>query len=108
VAGHARAIVAASALGTVGARGVGAPHIDLLDAQSTGLPRHPIVNVDGSRVLRATPARVTARGDFQRPEVATLVLLAAGLLEGGPDGIRPRRATPFVVARAEGEARRGP
>jgi hypothetical protein len=86
---HRAAAVATSALGAVGARGVGAPEIDLIDAQRIGLPRYLIVNVDGSRVCRTTDALIGAHRDIHHAEVANLVLLAAGLLVGGPDGIRP-------------------
>ncbi len=48
------ATVAASTLGAAGARGVGAPEVDLLGAQRTGIPQYPIVNVDGSRVVTAS------------------------------------------------------
>jgi hypothetical protein len=81
-------IVAASALGAVGARGVGAPELDLLDAPHTGIPRYPIVNVDGSGAMRPRARWATAPGDVFPREVATLAALAAGLLVGGPDGAR--------------------
>jgi hypothetical protein len=48
------ATIAASALGAVGARGVGAPELDLLDVQRTGIPQYPIVNVEGSGVVKAS------------------------------------------------------
>ncbi len=88
--------VATSALGAVGARGVGAPELDLVDVQRTGLPEYPIVNVDGSRVVRAREPFVGAHRDIYHREVATLVAMAAGLLVGGPDGARPRPLDPRI------------
>jgi hypothetical protein len=88
--------VATSALGAVGARGVGAPELDLVDVQRTGIPEYPIVNVDGSRVVRAKDAFVGAHRDIYHREVATLVAMAAGLLVGGPEGARPRARDPVV------------
>ena len=88
--------VATSALGAVGARGVAAPELDLIDAQRTGLPRYPIVNVDGSRVVRANEPLVGSHRDIYHAEVATLVAMAAGLLVGGPAGSRPRPIDPRV------------
>jgi hypothetical protein len=89
--------VAASALGAVGARGVSAPEVDLVDVQQIGLPRVAIVNVDGSRVVRARDPLVGAHRDIYHREVATLVLLAAGLLVGGPAGARPRPLDPLHI-----------
>lgn len=86
--------VATSALGAVGARGVGAAELDLVDVQRTGIPEYPIVNVDGSRLARAKEAFVGAHRDIYHREVATLVAMAAGLLVGGPDGARPRPRDP--------------
>jgi hypothetical protein len=88
--------VATSALGAVGARGVGAPELDLADVQRTGIPEYPIVNVDGSRIVRAKEAFVGAHRDIYHREVATLVAMAAGLLVGGPEGARPRPRDPVV------------
>jgi hypothetical protein len=90
--------VAASALGVVGARGVDAAAVDLVEAQTIGLPRAPIVNVDGSRIVRAQDPPLGAHRDIHHPEIATLVLLAAGLLEAAPDGMRARRSCPYVLA----------
>src|SRR5262249_61580762 len=67
--------VATSALGAVGARGVGAPELDLIDVQQTGIPEYPIVNVDGSRVVRAREPLVGAHRDIYHREVATLVAM---------------------------------
>ncbi len=89
-----REVVARSAMGAVGARGVGAPELDLLTAVTTGLPRG-VVNVDGSRVITKAEWLVGAHRDIYHDEIATLVLLAAGLLTGGPDGARPRASSPF-------------
>ncbi len=90
--------VAMTALGAVGARGVGAPAVDLVETQTIGLPRRPIVNVDGSRVVRAQDPRIGAHRDIHHPEIATLVLLATGLVEAAPDGMRVRRSQPLVLA----------
>jgi len=67
---------------TRGALGLGAPRVGLREAQRIGLPRYALVNVDGSRGMT-------------HHFVSQLLLLAAGLLEGGPDGLRPPRRTPF-------------
>jgi hypothetical protein len=91
--------VATSALGAVGARGVAAPEIDLVEAQRTGVPSYPIVNVDGSRVIRNREPVVGAHRDIFHREVATLVGMAAGLLVGGPDGARPRPVDPLFTPR---------
>lgn len=95
---HSARAVTASALGVDGARGVGAPGIDLVDAPTIGLPRRRIVNVDGSRLVRAQVPVIGAHRDIHHPEIATLVLLAADLLRGGPDGVRPPRAQALVPA----------
>ena len=96
--GHGRAaIVAASALGAVGARGVGAPELDLLAAQRMGIPQYPIVNVDGSSVVRASEFLVGAHRDIFHREIALLAAMAAGLVVGGPDGARPVPADPLVA-----------
>jgi hypothetical protein len=94
--GHARTIVATSALGAVGARGVGAPEVDVLQAQQTGIPSYPIVNVDGSRVVKASDFLLGAHRDIFHREVAALVAMAAGLLVGGPDGARPKPVDPVA------------
>jgi hypothetical protein len=94
--GRATETVASSALGAVGARGVGAPELDLLDVQQTGIPRYPIVNVDGSRVVRASDFLLGAHRDIFHREVATLVAMAAGLLVGGPEGSRPKPVDPVA------------
>ena len=91
------ALVATSALGAVGARGVGAPEVDLVPVQQTGIPSYPIVNVDGSAVVRAREPFMGAHRDIFHPEVATLVAMAAGLLVGGPDGARPLPVDPRVT-----------
>jgi hypothetical protein len=77
---------------------VSAPEVDLLDAQTIGLPRRPIVNVDGSSVVCARVPFLGAHRDIHHREVATLILLAAGLLEGGPEGVRPPRAQALTLA----------
>ena len=90
-----REVIARSALGAVGVRGVGAPEIDLVDAQMTGLPRC-VVTIDGSRVVQKHEWLIGAHCDIYHDEIATLVLLAAGLLTGGPAGARPRLVPPFT------------
>ena len=88
---HVREVVARSAMGAVGALGVGAAEMDLVDVQRTGLPRG-VVTVDGSRVVTKDEWLIGAHRDIYHDEIATLVLLAAGSLTGGPAGLRPRRA----------------
>ena len=95
---HGVRVTASSALGSVGARGVGAPDIDLVEGQRIGLPLRAIVNVDGSSVVKADAPFVGAHHDIHHAEIATLVLLAAGLLQGGPDGVRAPRAQPLALA----------
>jgi len=90
-----REVVARSAMGAVGLRGVGAPELDLVDAQRTGIPRH-VVTIDGSRVVTKNEQLIGAHCDIDHDEIATLVLLAAGLLVGGPDGARPRPVSSFA------------
>ena len=88
--------VATSALGAVGARGVGATELDLVEVQQIGLPSYPIVNVDGSRVVTASEPLLGAHRDIFHREVATLVAMAAGVIVGGPDGARARPLDPRV------------
>jgi len=87
---HVREVVARSAMGAVGVLGVGAAEMELLAAQTAGLP-HGVVTVDGSRVVTHDEWLIGAHRDIYHDEIATLVLLAAGLLTGGPDGPRARR-----------------
>jgi hypothetical protein len=82
------AAVGTSGLGAFGARAVGAPVVDLHEAQRTGIPSYPIVNVDGSGIVRADAPLLGTHHDVFHPEVATLVAMAAGLIVGGPDGAR--------------------
>ena len=82
-------VVARSAMGAVGARGVGAPELDLLTTMTTGLPRG-VVNVDGSRVVAKPEWLVGAHRDIYHDEIATLVLLASGLLALGGARLRAR------------------
>lgn len=56
-----------------------------------GTSRQPVINVDASRVVNADDALLGAHRDIHHPEIATLILLAARLLEGSADGARPRR-----------------
>ena len=62
----------------------------MLDVQRTGLARVPVVNVYGSRVVKAQEPLIGAHRDIFHPEIATLVAMAAGLIAGGPDGARAR------------------
>ncbi len=94
---HVRDVVAGSAMGAAGALGVGAAGIDLVTSQAAGLP-HGVVTVDGSRVVAGDEWLIGAHCDIYHDEIATLVLLAAGLLTGGPDGLRAPRLTPCRVA----------
>jgi hypothetical protein len=90
------ATVAASALGAVGARGVGAPELDLLDVQRTGIPHYPIVNVDGLGVVKASELLLGAHRDIFHCEIGMLAGMAAGLMVGGPAGARPVPVDPLV------------
>jgi hypothetical protein len=94
--GRTRELVARSALGATGALGVGAPELDLLDALRTGLPRC-VVTVDASSVVARQEPLIGAHCDVLHEEIATLVLLGAGILQAGPAGVRPRRVTPWDV-----------
>ena len=96
--GYRRMVVACSAIGAVGARGVGAPELTLDEVGRVGLPRYPVVNVDGSAIVKAEDPVVGAHRDIHHREIATLILLAGGLLQGGPDGIRPPRLDPLARA----------
>jgi hypothetical protein len=84
-----RGVVARSAMGAVGVRGVGAPELDLVPAQRMGVLRR-VVTIDGSRVVSSAP---TATSTTTRSRGS--VVLAAGLLTGGPAGARPRPVSPF-------------
>jgi hypothetical protein len=96
--GHARTVVATSTIGVAGVRGVGAPGLTLAEVGRVGLPQYPVVNVDGTALVKAGDVVGGAHGDICRPEIATLILLAGGLLQGGPDGIRPPRLDPIIRA----------
>jgi hypothetical protein len=87
--------IATSALAVVGARGVAAPELDLGTVQQTGIPTYPIVNVDGTRVLRARREPMEPHADIFYSEVATLVAMAAGLVVGGPERSRPTPLDPL-------------
>jgi hypothetical protein len=81
-----------------GRAGVGAPELTLDEVGRVGLPRYPVVNVDGSALVKAeAPVGAAHRGIHHR-EIATLILLAGGLLQGGPDGIQPSRLDPLARA----------
>ncbi len=86
---HVREVVAASALGFAGARGVQAPQFDLVAVQLSGLPCQPIVNVNASQVVCESDWLIGAHRDIYHPEIATLILMAAGQIKGSPEG--PRR-----------------
>ena len=94
---HVRELVARSAMGAVGALGAGAVEVNLVDVQKTGLPRG-VVTVDGSSVVAKDEWLVGAHRDIYHDEIAALVLLAAGLLTGGPSGLRPRRASHYALS----------
>jgi hypothetical protein len=47
--------------------------------------------------VKAEAPFVGTHHDIHHPEITTLVLLAAGLLEGGPDGVRAPRAQPLPL-----------
>src|SRR5262245_7262660 len=96
--GHARTVVATSTIGVVGARGVGAPGLTLAEVGRVGLPTYPVVNVDGSALVKAADTMGGIHDDVSHPAVAALILLAGGLLRGGPDGIRPPRLDPVTRA----------
>jgi hypothetical protein len=95
---HVRDVVAGSAMGAAGALGVGAVEVDLVAAQTIGLP-HGVITVDGSRVITKHEWLIGAHRDIYHDEIATLVLLAAGLLTAGPDGLRAPRLSPSSVSR---------
>jgi hypothetical protein len=94
---HVREVVAGSAMGAVGALGAGAADVDLVAVQTTGLP-HGVITVDGSRVVTKDEWLVGAHRDIYHDEIATLVLLAAGLLTPGPEGLRSPRLSPSSIA----------
>jgi hypothetical protein len=89
-----REVVARSAMGAVDMRGVGVPELDLVAVQKTGVPRR-VVTIDGSRVVTRNEWLIGAHCDIYHDEIATLVLLAAGLLTGGLAGARPRPVSLF-------------
>jgi hypothetical protein len=99
--------VARSALGAMGARGAGATDLELTEALRVGVPWRPLVNVDGSRRIRAGEWLLGAHRDVLHPEIAALVALAARLTQPGAAGgssaaarshaagPRPRPVTPL-------------
>ena len=89
-----REVVARSAMGAVGALGVGALEVDLVEAQKTGHPAG-VVTVDGSRVVTRPNGSSAPTATSTTTRSRTLVLLAAGLLTGGPAGLRPVPVSPF-------------
>ena len=92
-----REVVTRSAMGAVGVLGVGAPTVDLVEAQKTGIPLG-VLTVDGSRVVTRPEWLIGAHRDIYHEEIAQLVLLAAGLLRGGAAGLRPVPVSPFDPA----------
>jgi hypothetical protein len=98
VRAHWRDVVATSALGVVGAQGLPVPRLELRQVQQTGLPRWVLVNVDGSAVVRADAPGLGAHRDIVHTEIGVLVLLAAGLLQGGPGGVRVPPTSPLHIA----------
>ena len=76
--------------------GAGAAEMELIAAQTTGLPSG-VVTVDGSRVVTRDEWLIGAHRDIYHGEIATLVLLAAGLLTGGPEGLRRPALTHSVA-----------
>jgi hypothetical protein len=78
-AGRAGEIVARSALGAVGARASARPRWSSAKSCASACPRGPSVNVDGSRVVRASEWLLGAHRDIDHPEIATLIGMAAGL-----------------------------
>jgi hypothetical protein len=57
-----------------------------------------VITVDGSRVVTRREWLIGAHRDIYHDEIARLVLLAAGLLRGGPAGPRPRPVSPLHTA----------
>ena len=94
---HVREVVARSAMGAVGALGVGAAEMKLVAVQTTGLP-HGVITVDGSSVVTRDEGLIGAHRDIYHDEIARLVLLAAGRLTGGPTGLRTQRLSPRSVS----------
>jgi hypothetical protein len=92
-----REVVARRAMGAVGALGAGAVEMDLVTVLNTGLPRG-VTTVDGSRVVAKDEWLIGAHRDIYHDEIATLVLLAAGLLTGSPAGLRAHRLSPSSVS----------
>jgi hypothetical protein len=62
----------------------------------TGIPHYPIVNVDGSGVVKASERLLGAHRDIFHREIGVLAAMAAGLLVGGPAGARPVPLDPLV------------
>jgi len=93
--GRVREAVARSAMGAAGMLGVGAAELDLVDVQKTGIPRHA-VTIDASRVITNVEWLIGAHRDIYHDEIANLMLLAAGLLTGGPAGLRPKPLSPIA------------
>ena len=94
---HVREVVARSAMGAVGALGVGAAEMKLVGVQTTGLP-HGVITIDGSSVVTRDEGLIGAHRDIYHDEIARLVLLTTGLVTGGPNGLRTRRLPPSSVS----------
>jgi hypothetical protein len=92
-----REVVARRAMGAVGVLGAGATEMNLITVQTTGLPRG-VTTVDGSSVVASNEWLIGAHRDIYHDEIATLVLLAAGLLTGSPSGLRAHRLSPSTVS----------
>lgn len=76
----------------------------IVSLQTSGLrradddePATRVVNIDGSRVVNPAEPLVGAHCDIYHDEIATLVLLGAGLLQGGPARTRSRQLTSWNV-----------
>jgi hypothetical protein len=57
-----------------------------------------VTTVDGSSVVAKDEWLIGAHRDIYHDEIATLVLLTAGLLTGSPTGLRAHRLTPSSVS----------
>ena len=111
---HVRAVVARSAMGAVSVRGVGAPELDLVDAQKMRVLRR-VVTIAGSRVVTRNEWLIgdvgaAAAGLLRRPPLARVAAgFASSQLEEAPHARgahrETRRPPPAAV---EGVAHRGP
>jgi hypothetical protein len=90
-------VVGCRAIGAACARDVGPPELTVDEVQRVSL-RYFAANVEGSALVKAEHSVVGAHRDIHRREIATLILLAGGLRQGGPDGIWPPRLDPLALA----------